>query len=333
MIQIIEKDYQKILREVQNSIKLAQGKIIRNKVEMAWQIGKIIETSLPKNQKEKYGKEIIKKLERDLLISSAVLYKMQGLYKTYPKLPKDDARLNWSHYRVLSSIKKADERKALEDLTKENSWNAAKLQEEVTKRKSLPAKEPKSVKKSAAKKIQPTRGRVFAYKIVEIEGSDKKLFDCGFKVFREAKESLPKNAEIAMVSSKNEKYLVKKSSVTAQQVYTYKAHLKRVVDGDTIHANIDLGFGIFHEEILRLAKINTAESKTAEGKKAKAALEKIFKDAPFFIVKSIKTDIFNRYVADIFLPKNKTETDLQKVADSGIYLNQLLLDRGLAEVF
>ena len=43
--------------------------------------------------------------------------------------------------------------------------------------------------------------------------------------------------------------------------------------------------------------------------------------------------IFNRYVADIFLPKNQNETDLQKVADFGIYLNQLLLERGLAEVF
>jgi len=333
MIQIIEKDYQKILREVQNSLKLAQGKIIRNKVEMAWQIGKIIETSLPKNQKEKYGKELIKKLERDILIGATVLYKMQGLYRTYPKLPKDDARLNWSHYRVLSGIKKADERKVLEDLTKENSWKVAELQEEVSKRKILPTKESKSAKKNAAQKIQPTRGRLFTYKIVEIAGSDKKLFDCGFKVFREGKERLPLGAEIVMVSGKKEKYSISKSTVTPQQVYTYKAYLKRVVDGDTLHANIDLGFGIFHEEILRLAKINCAESKSAEGQKAKAAVEKIFSEVPFFIVKSIKTDIFNRYVADIFLPKNKKETDLQKVADGGIYLNQLLLDRGLAEVF
>ncbi|MBP7710051.1 MAG: hypothetical protein KA100_03160 [Rickettsiales bacterium] len=333
MLQIIEKDYQKILKEVQNSIKLAQGKIIRNKVEMAWQIGRIIETSLPKNQKEKYGQEIIKKLQRDILIDARVLYKMQSLYKAYPKLPKDDARLNWSHYRVLSSIKKADERKVLEDLTKENSWNAAELQEEVTKRNSLPASQPKSVKKNVAKKIQPSRGRVFTYKIVEIEGSNKKFFDCGFKVYREAKERLPHEAEIVLVSDKNEKYLVKKSNVAAPQVYTYKAYLKRVVDGDTLHANIDLGFGIFHEEILRLAKINCAESKSGDGQKAKAALEKIFSEVPFFIVKSIKTDIFNRYVADIFLPKNNNETDLQEVADFGIYLNQLLLDRGLAEVF
>lgn len=333
MTQIIEKDYQKILKEVQNSIKLAQGKIIRSKVEMAWQIGKIIETSLPKNQKEKYGQELVKKLEKDSLISAAVLYKMHSFYTTYPKLPKDDAHLNWSHYRVLSSIKKANERKALEDLIKENAWNSDELQTEVAKRNNLPESQPKSVTKNVTKKIQPSRGRVFAYKIVEIEGSSKKFFDCGFKVFREVKERLPNEAEIVTVSNKNEKYLVKKSSVAAPQVYTYKAYLKRVVDGDTLHANIDLGFGIFHEEILRLAKINCAESKSGEGQKTKAALEKIFSEVPFFIVKSIKTDIFNRYVADIFLPKNQNETDLQKVADFGIYLNQLLLERGLAEVF
>lgn len=333
MIQIIEKDYQKILKEVRSSIELARGKIVRNKVEMAWQIGRIIETSLPKKQKEKYGQELIKKLEKDSLIGGTVLYKMHSFYKTYPQLPKDDQRLNWSHYRVLSGIKKDDERKALEDLAKENSWNTDKLQEEVTRRRSLSIKESKSTKKNAAKKIQPTRGRIFTYKIVEIEGCDKKFFDCGFKVFREVKELLPLDAEIVMVSSENEKYLLKKSTVRTQEVYTYKAYLKRVVDGDTIHANIDLGFGIFHEEILRLAKINCAESKTSEGKKAKAALEKIFAKVPFFIVKSIKTDIFNRYVADIFLPENNKETDLQRVADSGRYLNQILLDSGVAEVF
>ena len=107
---------------------------------------------------------------------------MRGFYTRYPKLPKDDARLNWSHYRVLSGIKKADERKALEDLTKENAWNTDELQEEVIRRKTLPAKESNGAKKNAAKKIQPTRGRVFTYKIVEIEGCEKKFFDCGFKV-------------------------------------------------------------------------------------------------------------------------------------------------------
>lgn len=121
------------------------------------------------------------------------------------------------------------------------------------------------------------------------------------------------------------------TSVTKSD-YTYKAELERVVDGDTIYVKLDLGFGIKHREILRLAKINAAESGTAAGAKATAALKKILKDAPFLIVKTKKTDIYGRYIADIFFGE-KSQTNPQKVADSGIYLNQLLLDRGLVDLY
>ncbi len=108
--------------------------------------------------------------------------------------------------------------------------------------------------------------------------------------------------------------------------------MDRVVDGDTIHVTLDLGFKIRHTEILRLAKINAAEAGTAAGKRVTAALVEILKDAPFLIVKTNKTDIYGRYVADVFFGE-KNETDLQKVADSGLYLNQLLLDQKLVELF
>jgi endonuclease YncB( thermonuclease family) len=61
-------------------------------------------------------------------------------------------------------------------------------------------------------------------------------------------------------------------------------------------------------------------------------LKKILSGAKFLIVKTNKTDIYGRYVADVFFDKNRKETDPQKISDSGVYLNQLLLDRGLAEV-
>lgn len=41
--------------------------------------------------------------------------------------------LNWSHYRILSGIKKANERKFLEDLTKQNGWEVKDLQQEAGK--------------------------------------------------------------------------------------------------------------------------------------------------------------------------------------------------------
>jgi len=45
-------------------------------------------------------------------------------------------------------------------------------------------------------------------------------------------------------------------------MYEYKAKLIRVVDGDTIDAEIDLGFKIYIKERIRFAGIDTPESRT-----------------------------------------------------------------------
>ena len=42
-------------------------------------------------------------------------------------------------------------------------------------------------------------------------------------------------------------------------MYTYKAQVVRVIDGDTVVLNIDLGFKIFHIMSCRLAGINAPE--------------------------------------------------------------------------
>ena len=47
-------------------------------------------------------------------------------------------------------------------------------------------------------------------------------------------------------------------------MYTYKAKLDRVVDGDTIDVHIDLGFDITVHKRVRLAGIDTPESRTRD---------------------------------------------------------------------
>ena len=55
-------------------------------------------------------------------------------------------------------------------------------------------------------------------------------------------------------------------------MYTYKATLDRVVDGDTIDANIDLGFDITIHKRIRLAGIDTPESRTRDLEEKKRGL-------------------------------------------------------------
>lgn len=54
-------------------------------------------------------------------------------------------------------------------------------------------------------------------------------------------------------------------------MYEYKAHVNRVVDGDTVDVDIDLGFGIvLTDERVRIMGIDTPESRTSD------KVEKVF---------------------------------------------------------
>tara|TARA_R110000822_G_scaffold148313_6_gene287247 strand:+ start:11375 stop:11719 length:345 start_codon:yes stop_codon:yes gene_type:complete len=55
-------------------------------------------------------------------------------------------------------------------------------------------------------------------------------------------------------------------------MYTYKAKLDRVVDGDTIDAHINLGFDITIHKRIRLAGIDTPESRTRDLEEKKKGL-------------------------------------------------------------
>ena len=60
-------------------------------------------------------------------------------------------------------------------------------------------------------------------------------------------------------------------------MYEYKCKVVKIIDGDTVDVDIDLGFGIWvHKERIRLFGIDTPESRTRDleekhfGLKAKA---------------------------------------------------------------
>ena len=55
-------------------------------------------------------------------------------------------------------------------------------------------------------------------------------------------------------------------------MYEYRAKLDRVVDGDTIDANIDLGFDVSVHKRIRLAGIDSPESRTRDLEEKKRGL-------------------------------------------------------------
>lgn len=54
-------------------------------------------------------------------------------------------------------------------------------------------------------------------------------------------------------------------------MYEYKCKINKIVDGDTVDVDIDLGFGVWlHDERVRVMGIDTPESRTSD------AVEKVF---------------------------------------------------------
>jgi len=113
-------------------------------------------------------------------------------------------------------------------------------------------------------------------------------------------------------------------------VFHYPAELLRVIDGDTILVRIDLGFKTFREETIRLRGIDTPELRTSEGVAARRFVVETLEDIKGLVVRTYKTDVYGRYVGDVFY--DPVLEDKDQVFASGRFLNQVLLDAEMARV-
>ena len=85
-------------------------------------------------------------------------------------------------------------------------------------------------------------------------------------------------------------------------MYEYRVKkLTNVVDGDTIDVEIDLGFNVSYAQRVRLAGIDTPESRTTDkaekglGLESKEYLKLKLKDAKLIVIKTEKPDSSEKY--------------------------------------
>jgi micrococcal nuclease len=107
----------------------------------------------------------------------------------------------------------------------------------------------------------------------------------------------------------------------------YEYHVKKVtnvVDGDTIDVEIDLGFDISFSSRVRLAGIDTPESRTTNkaekvlGLEAKEYVKSKIKDAKQVVIKTEKMDSSEKYgriLGWLFLDGSKVSVNEQMIAD------------------
>lgn len=101
-------------------------------------------------------------------------------------------------------------------------------------------------------------------------------------------------------------------------MYQYKAKVTKVVDGDTVYVEADLGFFIKTHLKLRLAGINAPEirgEEREEGLKAKENLKKLLGNGDV-IIETSKTGKYGRWIAKIYtveVPEDEVLMDFEHV--------------------
>jgi micrococcal nuclease len=111
-------------------------------------------------------------------------------------------------------------------------------------------------------------------------------------------------------------------------MYTYYVNkVSKVVDGDTVDVTIDLGFDILYNTRVRLAGIDTPESRTRDleekalGLEAKAYLKGAIKASESVVIKTEKIDSrgkFGRVLGWVYLDNNDKS------------INEIMIEEGYA---
>ena len=108
-------------------------------------------------------------------------------------------------------------------------------------------------------------------------------------------------------------------------MYTYKATVYNVYDGDTFKAEVDLGFHVNCKLTFRLGRVNTPELRGGtvetkmEGIKARDRVRNLILNKEVTI-KTEKTGKFGRWIAEVFLPGGENLSDLLVTESLGVYL-------------
>jgi micrococcal nuclease len=111
-------------------------------------------------------------------------------------------------------------------------------------------------------------------------------------------------------------------------MYQYKVKkINRIIDGDTVDLDIDLGFGVTLSHRVRLKDLNAAETKTldleekAKGLVAKEWLKKELSREGEWIIETVKEDKYGRILGTLYL-----------VGDP-VTVNERMLNEGIVQPY
>lgn len=318
----------------------AQKALEYQRLKTYWNIGKIINAYLAKNpEADNNGRAFFKKLSDDLnregglMVSHDTLSRAARFHKQYPKFPAKTP-LTFSHYLVLMRVADPRQRARLEHRAIDEGVSVIDMKREVALLRRACVRDSGA---PPAARLAVKRGEPFVYALkveADINGNRVVRVDCGFKILKSLPESMRHmtgGGRIVRAAKEGSNYTLTQNQKLRDGRYTYPAVVTRVIDGDTIDACVDVGFGIWINDRFRLKGINTPELGTPPGERAKIFLEHLLAQCPRIIIRSFKEGMYGRWLADVFALKGSD--DPHAIARQGDYVNQVLIDEGLAQEY
>jgi endonuclease YncB( thermonuclease family) len=291
-------------------------------VEAYWKIGqRVVEIEQGGATRAQYGDGLLARLSKDLSarygegFSLANLKRIRSFYLTHRK-GSAPSQLAWTQYVEILPVDDARARKQLERRAAAEGLSSRELRKLVRERGNP---SPPKAKAPPLRLRRPARLEFLTYRMAPAVGgklpSGHILVDCGFDVYRSVPAKSPK------------------LKLTKTLAYTYAATVERVVDGDTVWAFIDVGFGTVVRKKLRLHGVNAPELSTTKGEEARDYISGFLPPGAVVVIRSYASDAFGRYLADILCPRQPATTRSQKTLDemvaTGLFLNQDMLTKGL----
>jgi endonuclease YncB( thermonuclease family) len=306
----------------------AQQAVERERVATYHEVGRLIDTHLLSNSSAGYGEKLFDSLGEDLGIAVNLLREGHNLYRWHP-IFHARGELGWTHYRILLRLPDESERNRFEAEAADLRWPTRELEKRI--HEALPAASPPPDPSSRIlPPLEPLRGRVDTARGVDLVTAGRVL-DLGFTTYARPQDlglaTVP--AGDTFITQSGGRWFVQRTRSKKARHYTYLAQIERVIDGDTLLLQIQLLTGGFIRERVRLRGIDTPELGTPGGDSAKRFVEQTLSSHEWIAITSTKPDAYDRYLVDVFVPNAKDHG--QQIVDRGRYLNQMLLDEGLAK--
>jgi len=340
---ITNASYQGLLRAVTGVLSsglLAARKALEyQRLKTYWELGRCIRTAVSASGGELVlGDALFARISRDLRRQTGLDLKIDTIrrvvqfHRNYTRFPKKTT-LTFTHYIALQRVQNPTARRRLEARAIRRDMTAEDVKAEAARlnRGAIAARV------SRGRKLTVARGEPFVYyarQVTGMRGEKVFLIDCGFKIhldFPPYNRYIPSHSGPVRSRKDNGVCRILRYKRGLDKLYTYPATVTRVVDGDTLDARIDVGFGIRLSDRLRLKGVNAPELKTPAGRKAREFLKDRLDRCPVIIVRTSKAGMYGRWLADVFSLAGCG--DPHRIAIEGAYVNQALLDEGMAELY